>query len=44
VLEEAGGAVLGLDGQPLRYNQREGLINPDFIALGDVELPWREWL
>lgn len=44
VLEEAGGAVLGLDGQPLRYNQREGLINPDFIALGDLDLPWREWL
>lgn len=44
VLEEAGGAVLDLEGQPLRYNQREGLINPDFIALGDVELPWREWL
>lgn len=44
VLEEAGGAVLDLQGQPLRYNQREGLINPDFIALGDVELPWREWL
>lgn len=44
VLEEAGGAVLDLEGQPLRYNQREGLINPDFIALGDLELPWREWL
>lgn len=44
VLEEAGGAVLDLDGQPLRYNQRESLINPDFIALGDVDLPWREWL
>jgi 3'(2'), 5'-bisphosphate nucleotidase len=44
VLEEAGGAVLDLDGQALRYNQRDSLINPDFIALGDVELPWREWL
>jgi 3'(2'), 5'-bisphosphate nucleotidase len=44
VLEEAGGAVLDLDGQPLHYNQREGLINPDFIALGDVGLAWKEWL
>lgn len=44
VLEQAGGAVLDLAGQPLRYNQREGLINSDFIALGDRELPWREWL
>lgn len=44
VLEQAGGAVLDLAGQPLRYNQRESLINSDFIALGDRELPWREWL
>jgi 3'(2'), 5'-bisphosphate nucleotidase len=44
VLEEAGGAALDLEGQPLRYNQREGLINPDFIALGDVGLAWKEWL
>jgi 3'(2'), 5'-bisphosphate nucleotidase len=44
VLEAAGGAVLDLAGQPLTYNQRESLINPDFIALGDPELPWKEWL
>jgi len=44
VLEAAGGAVLDLHGQPLRYNARDTLINPDFIALGDIELPWREWL
>lgn len=44
VLEAAGGAVLGLDGQPLRYNRKAGLLNPDFIALGDADLPWREWL
>lgn len=44
VLEAAGGAVLALDGQPLRYNQRESLINPDFLAIGDPDLPWRDWL
>lgn len=44
VLEAAGGAVLDLHGNALRYNQRDGLINPDFIALGDTDLPWREWL
>lgn len=44
VLEAAGGAVLRLDGTPLRYNGKDSLLNPDFIALGDVELPWREWL
>ncbi len=44
VLEAAGGAVLTLDGAPLRYNTKESLLNPDFIALGDVRLPWRGWL
>jgi 3'(2'), 5'-bisphosphate nucleotidase len=44
VLEAAGGVVLGLDGVPLRYNRKASLLNPDFIALGDADLPWREWL
>jgi 3'(2'), 5'-bisphosphate nucleotidase len=44
VLEAAGGAVLTLDGQPLRYNSKDSLLNPDFIALGDADLPWRGWL
>ncbi|MBS0455799.1 MAG: 3'(2'),5'-bisphosphate nucleotidase CysQ [Proteobacteria bacterium] len=44
VLEAAGGAVLTLDGQPLRYNTKESLLNPDFIALGDVDLDFRSWL
>ncbi len=44
VLECAGGAVLAPDGRPFRYNQRETLLNGDFIALGDPQLPWRTWL
>ncbi len=44
VLEAAGGAVLTLDGESLRYNTKESLLNPDFIALGDARLPWRGWL
>jgi 3'(2'), 5'-bisphosphate nucleotidase len=44
VLEEAGGAVIATDGQPLRYNRGDSLLNPDFLALGDLRLPWREWL
>ncbi|GAB2495582.1 3'(2'),5'-bisphosphate nucleotidase CysQ [Arenimonas alkanexedens] len=44
VLEAAGGAVLRLDGQPLDYNRKASLLNPDFIALGDASLPWRDWL
>ena len=44
VLEAAGGAVLGLDGAPLRYNRGASLINPEFIALGDADLPWQDWI
>ncbi len=35
VLEAAGGEVVKLDGTPLRYNERESLVNPYFLASGD---------
>ena len=38
ILEAAGGAVLAADGRPFRYNQRDTLLNGDFIALGDMAL------
>ncbi len=44
VLEQAGGAVIGIDGEPLAYNRKDSLLNGDFLALGDVQLPWRNWL
>ena len=44
VLEGAGGAVLDPQGRPFRYNQRDTLLNGDFVAIGDLSLPWREWL
>lgn len=43
VLEAAGGELLDPQGRPFRYNQRESLLNGDFIALGDTSLPWRAW-
>ena len=43
VLEEAGGAVIDLDGQPLRYNRKASLLNPEFIACGDTALNWSEF-
>ncbi|MGH8226229.1 MAG: 3'(2'),5'-bisphosphate nucleotidase CysQ [Gammaproteobacteria bacterium] len=36
VLEAAGGAVTNLAGLPLRYNARDTLINPSFLASGDL--------
>jgi 3'(2'), 5'-bisphosphate nucleotidase len=35
LLEAAGGDVLGMDGQPLRYNCTESLYSPDFYAISD---------
>lgn len=40
VLEVAGGAVTTLDGSPLRYNLRNSLLNPHFIAFGDATRNW----
>ncbi|MGH8274654.1 MAG: 3'(2'),5'-bisphosphate nucleotidase CysQ [Gammaproteobacteria bacterium] len=36
VLEAAGGEVTNLAGHPLRYNARDTLINPSFLASGDL--------
>ena len=44
VLECAGGAVVDPRGRPLAYNQRDTILNGDFIALGDTSLPWKDWL
>ncbi len=40
VLDEAGGAVLDLQGQPFRYHRGESLLNPEFIAVGDGSIDW----
>jgi 3'(2'), 5'-bisphosphate nucleotidase len=44
ILEAAGGCVLDPQGRPFRYNQRDTLLNGDFIALGDPALPWKRWI
>ena len=45
LLEAAGGSLLGLDGQPLRYNCQDSLFSPNFYALGDAAHPlWRQLL
>ncbi len=41
IVEAAGGAVLDLAGAPLRYGQRDSVLNPDFIALGSVDAEQR---
>jgi 3'(2'), 5'-bisphosphate nucleotidase len=40
VLQEAGGAVMDLQGRAFRYNRGESLLNPEFIAVGDPAVDW----
>ena len=42
VVEAAGGSVTTLDGLPLRYNERDTLLNPHFLAFGDASRHWHK--
>lgn len=43
IVEFAGGAVIDLQGQPLRY-RKSRILNPPFIAFGDPEHDWLQYL
>lgn len=40
ILESAGGGMMDLAGQPLRYNTKDDLLNPHFLAFGDRKRDW----
>jgi 3'(2'), 5'-bisphosphate nucleotidase len=43
ILNESGGAVVDLQGRTLQYNDKDSLLNPEFIAVADAR--WVEfWL
>lgn len=42
IVEEAGGKILDSQFSALSYNQRETLANPDFMVIGQAELPWQQ--
>lgn len=44
VLEQAGGAVIDCNGLPLRYNSKDSLENPFFLAVGDTAYNWIQHL
>ncbi len=43
VLEEAGGQLTDIHGRHLRYNTKESLLNPHFLAFGDPEQDWTQF-
>jgi 3'(2'), 5'-bisphosphate nucleotidase len=40
ILESAGGRMIDTAGQPLRYNSKDDLLNPHFLAFGDQRHDW----
>jgi 3'(2'), 5'-bisphosphate nucleotidase len=40
VVEQAGGAVWMLDGNPLRYNEKPDILNPHFVVVGPQDHDW----
>ncbi|HEY4975064.1 MAG TPA: inositol monophosphatase family protein, partial [Steroidobacteraceae bacterium] len=44
VVLEAGGCVVDLAGRPLRYNVRDDVTNPSFMAYGDRTRDWASLL
>ncbi|PTU30232.1 3'(2'),5'-bisphosphate nucleotidase CysQ [Stenotrophobium rhamnosiphilum] len=45
VVDEAGGKILRLpELTPLRYNQKDSLLNPGFVVIGDPQYGWETYL
>jgi 3'(2'), 5'-bisphosphate nucleotidase len=42
ILEQAGGTIINSEFNPLTYNTRESLLNPDFLSLGNQNIPWQD--
>ncbi len=40
ILESAGGRMIDVAGRPLRYNSKDDLLNPHFLAFGDQQRDW----
>jgi 3'(2'), 5'-bisphosphate nucleotidase len=40
ILESAGGRMIDPAGRPLRYNSKDDLLNPHFLAFGDQQRDW----
>lgn len=41
IINEAGGAIMAATFEPITYNRRESVINPDFVIVGDQRVAWQ---
>ena len=44
VVNEAGGEIVNMNLQTLSYNTKDSLLNPSFLAIGDMNNQWRDFL
>ncbi len=44
IVEQAGGHVTDTAMQPLRYNTKDSLLNPEFLVFGDASRDWQQYL
>ncbi len=44
IVEEAGGAIMDTNMQPLSYNTKDSLLNPYFFVFGDKTENWKQYL
>jgi 3'(2'), 5'-bisphosphate nucleotidase len=44
VVEQAGGYLTDTNLQPLLYNTKDSLLNPDFLVFGDKQQNWADYL
>ncbi|WP_349701075.1 3'(2'),5'-bisphosphate nucleotidase CysQ [Beggiatoa leptomitoformis] len=44
IVEQAGGYLTDVYLQPLRYNTKESLLNPNFLVFGDASQAWSHYL
>jgi len=42
IIEQAGGSIINSEFNPLSYNKRESLGQPDFMTLGAKDFPWQK--
>lgn len=42
VVEEAGGIMFDLDANPILFNQKESLLNPPLLVVGDKDYNWKQ--
>ncbi len=43
IVEQAGGQIIDTQLNPLRYNRKDSLLNPDFFAVGNATFDWQQY-